>query len=171
MATAIHVSLAEYLNTEYEPDCEFVDGVIEERHLGKGKHSETQTLLTMLLGPEVKTQGFKVRVEQRIQLSSSKIRIPDVCVIPSDDRDEVVQSPPALWVEILSPEDRWGRVQAKIDDCLRFGVGALWIIDPYSRQAWSATQTQAMAEVLDRTLRTEHPRLEIQLEEVLPEEW
>src|SRR3954449_3150878 len=133
MATATHVSLAEYLSTEYEPDCEYLDGVVEERHVGKGKHSETQTLLTLLLGPRVKAQNFKVRVEQRVQLSSSKIRIPDLCVIPSDNKDEVIQSPPALWIEILSPEDRWGRVQAKIEDCLRFGVRTLWIIDPYSR--------------------------------------
>src|SRR5947209_18114738 len=170
MAAAIHVSLAEYLSTEYEPDCEYVDGVVEERNVGKGKHSETQTLVTMLLGARVKIQGFKVRVEQRVQLSNSKIRIPDVCVIPYDDKDEVIQSPPALWVEILSPEDRWGRVQAKIDDCLRFGVGTLWIIDPYSRQAWSATRTQAITEVSDGKLRAEHPDVEILLEEILPEE-
>jgi len=170
MATATHVSLADYVNTEYEPDCEYLDGAVEERNVGEGKHSETQTLLVMLLGPRVKNQGFKVRVEQRIQLSNSKIRIPDVCVLPLDDKDEVVQSPPVLWIEVLSPEDRWGRVQAKIDDCLQFGVGTLWIVDPYSRQAWSATQTQAMAEVRDGKLRAEHPYLEILLDEILPEE-
>ena len=137
--------------------------------MGKGKHSETQTLLTILLGPKAKSQGFKVRVEQRVQLSPSKVRIPDVCVIGSDDTDEVVQSPPALWVEILSPEDRWSRVQAKIDDCLGFGLAALWIIDPYSRQAWSATQTQAMAEVLDGRLRAKSPELDIPLQDILPE--
>ena len=170
MATAAHVSLAEYLSTEYEPDCEYLDGVVEERNLGKGKHSETQTLLTMLLGQRLRAKVFKMRVEQRVQLSSSKIRIPDICVILADNKDEVIQSPPALWIEILSPEDRWARVQAKIDDCLGFGVGTLWIIDPYSRQAWSATQTQAMAEVLDGKLNSHHPLLEISLEEILPEE-
>src|SRR5947209_1584226 len=164
MATAVNVSLAEYLSTDYEPDCEYLDGVVEERNAGKGKHSETQTLLSILLGPKVNSQGFRVRVEQRVQLSASKIRIADVCVIGSGITDEVIQSPPAVWVEILSPEDRWSRVQTKINDCLRFGVAALWIIDPYSRQAWSATQTQAMTEVLDGRLQAESPQLEIQLE-------
>jgi hypothetical protein len=37
MATATHVSLTEYLNTEYEPDCEYLDGVVEERNVGKRK--------------------------------------------------------------------------------------------------------------------------------------
>jgi hypothetical protein len=31
MATAIHLSLAEHLNTVYEPDCEYLDGMVEER--------------------------------------------------------------------------------------------------------------------------------------------
>jgi Uma2 family endonuclease len=170
MATAIHVSLAEYLNKEYEPDCEYLDGVVEERNVGKRKHSKTQTLLAARLQHEVERGEFDVLVEQRVQLSSSKIRIPDVCVILANNKDEVLQSPPALWIEILSPEDRWGRVQAKIDDCLRFGVSTLWIVDPYSRQAWSATQTQAIAEVLDGKLKSEHPTVEISLEEILPEE-
>jgi hypothetical protein len=43
-------------------------------------------------------------------------------------------------------------------------------VDPYSRQAWSATQTQAIAEVLDGKLKSEHPSIEISLEEILPEE-
>jgi hypothetical protein len=32
MATATRVTLEEYLNTEYEPHCEYVDGVLEERN-------------------------------------------------------------------------------------------------------------------------------------------
>ncbi len=82
----------------------------------------------------------------------------------------MIKNPPALWIEILSPEDRWSRVQAKIDDCLRFGVSTLWIIDPYSRQAWSATQTQAIAEIFDGKLSAGQPALEISLEEILPED-
>ncbi|MFL6415697.1 MAG: Uma2 family endonuclease [Bryobacteraceae bacterium] len=170
MATATHVSLAEYLGTEYEPDCEYLDGAVEERNVGKRKHSKTQALLAARLQREIETGSFDVLVEQRVQLSSSKIRIPDICVIAAENKDEVIQNPPALWIEILSPEDRWGRVQAKIDDCLRFGVEALWIIDPYSRQAWSATPRQAMTEVLGGKLTSEHPHLEIPLEEILPQD-
>jgi Uma2 family endonuclease len=169
MATAIHVSLAEYLSTDYEPDCEYLDGVVEERNTGKRKHSKTQALLAAKLQREIESGEFDVLVEQRVQLSGSKIRIPDICVVASNDTDEVIQSPPALWVEILSPEDRWGRVQAKIDDCLGFGVAVLWIIDPYARQAWSATQTKAITEVLNGRLRAQDPQLDIALEEILPE--
>lgn len=170
MATAVHVSLAEYLSTEYEPDCEYLDGVVEERNVGKRKHSRTQALLAARLQGEIQASEFEVLIEQRVQIAPTRFRIPDICLVRTDNKDEVIQSPPLLWIEILSPEDRWGRVQAKIDDCLRFGVGTLWIIDPYSRQAWSATQTQAVAEATDGNLRAGQPRLEISLEEILPED-
>jgi Uma2 family endonuclease len=169
MATALHVSLDDYLSTDYEPDCEYLDGIVEERNVGKRKHSRTQAILAAKLQREIESGRFEVLVEQRVQLSPSKIRIPDVCVITSDNTDEVIQSPPAIWIEILSPEDRWTRVQAKIDDCRRFGVAHLWIIDPYSRQAWSATQTQAMTEMLDGRLHAQFPQLDIKLEDILPE--
>lgn len=167
MATAIHVSLDEYLSTDYEPDCEYLDGVVDERNVGKRKHGRTQAILAARLQCEIESGEFQVLVEQRVQLSPSKIRIPDVCVITSDNTDEVIQSPPALWVEILSPEDGWSLVQTKIDDCLGFGVAALWIIDPYTRQAWSGTQTQAITEVLDGRLRAQSLQLDIELEDIL----
>jgi hypothetical protein len=35
MALATRVSLEEYLSTDYEPDCDYVDGVLEERNVGR----------------------------------------------------------------------------------------------------------------------------------------
>ena len=45
MAAATLISLEEYLRTTYEPDCDFVDGVVEERNLGEWSHSTLQTVL------------------------------------------------------------------------------------------------------------------------------
>ena len=39
MATTTLVSLAEYLSTTYEPDVEYVHGVIEERQVGESRLS------------------------------------------------------------------------------------------------------------------------------------
>lgn len=41
--------------------------------------------------------------------------------------------PPRLAVEVLSPNDRLGRVNRKITDYLRSGVGLVWLIDPETR--------------------------------------
>jgi hypothetical protein len=45
MSTTTRVSLEEYLNSVYEPDCDYVDGVLEERNGGKQRHGETQSLI------------------------------------------------------------------------------------------------------------------------------
>jgi hypothetical protein len=47
------VSVEEYLSMEFEHDCEYVDGVIEERDLGEFEHSYVQGLLTTLLTTSV----------------------------------------------------------------------------------------------------------------------
>jgi hypothetical protein len=49
MSMAVHISLEEYLHTDYEPDCDYVDGVIEERNVGGRRHSRTLARLAVWL--------------------------------------------------------------------------------------------------------------------------
>ena len=44
------ISVEEYLHTVYEPDAEYVDGVIEKRPMGEDKHSEWQMTLPATSG-------------------------------------------------------------------------------------------------------------------------
>ena len=39
MPTGTLISVEQYLATSYRPDCDYVDGRIEERNLGKLDHS------------------------------------------------------------------------------------------------------------------------------------
>ncbi|HTU48227.1 MAG TPA: Uma2 family endonuclease [Bryobacteraceae bacterium] len=169
MATATRVSLEEYLNTSYEPDCDYVDGVLEERNVGKSRHSETQGLIIGLLLALRRQLGFRVKPEQRVQVSPTRVRVADVCLVPREDRDEVTQRPPLLWVEVLSPDDRMSRVQARLQDCLRMGVETIWIIDPYSNTAWTL-KPEGLTQAEDGVLRCADPALEVKLSDVLPEE-
>ena len=162
------ITLAEYMTTDYEPDCDFVDGFLEERNLGKRRHSDAQTRLIIWLGSKQKQQGFVVRTEQRVQVASRRVRIPDVCLVSAGDIDEVTQHPPLLWVEVLSPEDRWNRIQTRLSDALAFGVQTIWVIDPYSSEAWIVTPAQGTVRVEDGKLRCSDPALECELAEVLP---
>jgi Uma2 family endonuclease len=157
------------MDTEYEPDCDYVDGVLEERNVGKRKHAMTQNLLGARLLSESAKHGCDVLVEQRVQISRSRVRIPDVCLVSKDNDAEVTQQPPLLWVEVLSPDDRWNRIQPRLDDALRFGVGTIWIVDPYSKEAWIATAQHGTVPVADGQLRCAKPELEIPLNEVLPD--
>jgi len=44
-ATTAHVSVEEYLNTVYRPDCDYLDGEILERNLGEWDHNKLQMTL------------------------------------------------------------------------------------------------------------------------------
>ena len=126
MATAASpISLAEYLSTEYEPDCEYVDGVLEDRNVGKKKHSSTQRRLVLWLSANVDQRQYEALPEQRVRISPTQVRIADVCLVPTDDEDELTQYPPVLWVEILSPEDRWTRIERKLRDYRSVFAGGL----------------------------------------------
>ena len=168
MGTAVRVSLEEYLNTEYEPDCDYVDGVLEERNVGKRRHARMQTRLALWLGAREQQYGYQVVVEQRVKVAGTRVRIPDVCLLPASDEDEVTQGPPLLCIEVLSPEDRWSRVDARLKDYLAFGVQTIWVIDPYAKEAWVVTTETPRAKVQDGILRCGNPALELPLSDVLP---
>jgi hypothetical protein len=44
-ATQLPISVSEYLHTSYRPDCDYVDGVVEERNLGELDHAALQGAL------------------------------------------------------------------------------------------------------------------------------
>jgi Uma2 family endonuclease len=170
MSTAVHISLEEYLNTDYEPDCDYVDGALEERNVGKKSHSKVQMRLSAWLYSKTREHKHDVLPEQRIQVSASRVRIPDICLVDQRASGEVIQQPPALCVEILSPDDRWYRVQDRLTDFLSFGVPTIWIVDPSTKEAWIATPDAPVASVTDGKLRCADLKLEVELSEIWPEE-
>jgi len=134
-----HVTVEEYLLTSYEPDCDYVDGRIEERNAGEYDHGYLQALLTTLFTNNRKLWGVRTVIEVRTQVSKSRFRIPDLSVmLEIAPRDPIIKNPPLIAIEILSPEDRLNRLQVRVDDYLKFGVEHIWVIDPESRIAYTA---------------------------------
>jgi len=131
------VALAEYLNTSYEPDCEWVDGELKERPVGEGSHATVQTFFIKYLGSRERMWGIRVTQELRTQVAVRNFRVPDVIVLRrTDPFEEIVTVAPLLCIEVLSPEDRAGNLQEKIDDYLKMGVEAIWVINPRLRKAF-----------------------------------
>ena len=134
-ANAVLVPVEEYLTTDYSPDVDFVDGELQERNTGEEEHA---TIQKFFIGFLLLREGeWKIRVmqENRVQTSSTRYRIPDVCVVAEDAPfGGITRTPPLLCVEVLSPEDRMSRMQDKVDDYIRLGVRSVWIIDPYKRR-------------------------------------
>jgi len=160
------VPVEEYLRTTYDPDCDYVDGEVLERNLGERDHSKLQKKLILFFGNREKTWNIVVFPEQRVQVSPTRFRVPDICVYAGEEpQEQIFRTPPFICIEILSPEDRWERMQKKIDDYLRFGVRYVWVINPPDQRAWAYTK-DGSAEVRDGVLRTENPSLAVPLAEI-----
>ena len=162
MATTA-VTVQEYLSTPYDPDCDYVDGEVVERNLGEFDHARLQTAIAIYFGERRKEWGICVVVEQRVQVSPTRFRVPDVCVVLSEPKGQILREPPFICIEVLSPEDRVSRVNEKVADYLQFGVQYVWILDPQTRKGWRCTPG-AVVEVTE--LRTENPAMVVPLEEL-----
>jgi Uma2 family endonuclease len=166
MAPPTQISVEEYLSTSYRPDCDYVDGEVLERNVGERDHSWLQTLVAVYLVNRYKDQGIFSFTELRVQVKPKRFRIPDVCVTVGFPNEKILTKPPVLCIEILSPEDRMKRVQERIDDYLQMSVPMVWILDPDTKRAYTATTTDGLREVKSGVLRTENPVLELPLSEI-----
>ncbi len=138
MATAVHIPVSEYLATSYEPDCDYVDGEVEERNVGEQYHAFVQTAIAVIFYANRKAWGFRSLTELRLQVSATRYRVPDVCVIPaSEPIVPIPMKPPVVCIEVLSPEDRFQRVVKRVQDYRSMGVEHIWIIDPQTRECWT----------------------------------
>lgn len=136
MSTTL-VPLAHYLHETWQPDREYVDGEIVERNMGERDHAAWQAALLRALSGWRRKANIKVFAELRLQIAAGRFRVPDILVIYRDAVDEqIITHPPLLCVEILSPEDRIGRMEARIQEYLDFGTRAVWLIDPRMRTAY-----------------------------------
>jgi Uma2 family endonuclease len=140
MASATQIPLSEYLNTSYRPDCDYIDGEVKERTLGTRAHGFLQMILAAIFYANMDAWNIVVGPEIRTRVALTRVRIPDVCVMRnSDPADPVVQVAPLICIEVLSPEDSLRSQRERIEDYLRMGVEHIWLIDPISREAWTAT--------------------------------
>jgi Uma2 family endonuclease len=138
-ATSALVSLDEYLNTAYEPDRDFVDGVLLERNVGTQRHGLLQTFLILFFGPYIKSHRIALFTETRLRVdaASGRHRIPDVMIVEAPySKGKVVTDVPAIIVEIKSPDDTFDGIVDRCFDYERLGVGNIVVMDPDNKRAW-----------------------------------
>ncbi len=129
------VSLAEYLDAEYSPDREYVDGEILERNVGKRPHSRVQSNFDRFL--QNRYPNIYVWPEQCVRTSPTRIRIPDICVTLEDPESDTFEAAPLICVEILSPGDDMSRTIEKLEEYAAMGVTHTWLVDTRRRKAFS----------------------------------
>ena len=149
MATTL-VSVDEYLRTSYpDGDCEYVDGEIVERNVGEIDHASVQSRVAVYLLTHY--PQFWAAVAVRVQVQSSRIRVPDVTLVAGP-------RPAGRIVTAPAPE--------KIDDYLAFGIPYVWVVNPRTGRGYVHT-TEAAREAKDGILRTADPATELPLYELL----
>jgi len=165
MAKATLISADEYLHTDYQPDCDYVDGIFEERNLGGNPHSSLQGAFIMQLYRYRKSLNVRIYPEQRVQTQPTRFRVPDVCVTLGKSDEAIFRHPPFLCVEILSSEDQMSRVEKRLQEYLDMGVSYVWVVDPVRHHAWIYSTSGKFA-VTDGMLRTSNPEMEVDLSEL-----
>ena len=137
MATNSLISVEEYLHTSLSPDQDYVDGELQERNLGEFDHGALQDELLGIFRDHRAAWQVRAIPELRVQVSAQRFRVPDLTILRLDHpREQIIQTPPVLCVEILSPEDRFGRMDQKIANYFSMGVQAVWVIDPAAKAAY-----------------------------------
>ena len=142
MVTSTAVPVEEYLRTTYDPDMEYVNGQLVERHVGEYDHSRLQSLVSAELLARSRARRFRVFTEQRVRVSDEpRYRIPDVCIkaLPHEKTPVLVR--PDLVIEIVSPDDKPVEVLEKIGDYQAAGIPHIWVVDPYQRTLIEADQS------------------------------
>lgn len=169
MSTGALVSIEEYLSTSYRPDRDLVDGQLVERNVGEYDHSNLQGALITWFTNRRREWNIRVLPEQRVRVSSTRFRIPDVCIISRDQEIQpVFTKPPLVCIEVLSMNDTLRSMQNRIDDYLAFGVPNVWIVDPVARRAYVCSR-QGLREPEGGILRASGTPIEISLPELFRE--
>lgn len=169
MATAALIPVSEYLKQMYHPDCDYLDGELRERNVGEQPHSELQAIITRILGQHRREWNVRVLTEQRVQITPTRYRIPDICILSrSDPKDRIVSWAPLLCIEVLSEEDRMSAIQTKVEEFYSIGVRNVWVLDPWKRIAYYASP-KGFEKPEDGKLRIAGTPIEISLPEVFAE--
>lgn len=132
------VSEEEYLRTEYEIPCEFVDGVLLEKHVGRRKHAVLKDALLALLKSADGPYGVRTYSEVHLKVGPGRYRVPDLLVLPADHRrDEILSEPPLVTIEVISAGEPMSELSDKYRDHHAMGVPLVILADPYRKNVFT----------------------------------
>jgi Uma2 family endonuclease len=77
----IRKRLEYYLQTDFRPDRDYVDGEILERNVGEREHSFLQLKIAILISQHERDWDVAVSPEHRVQVTHDRFRVPDIVLI------------------------------------------------------------------------------------------
>jgi Uma2 family endonuclease len=126
--------------------CELVDGRIVPMSPTGSRHGSLEaSLAASLLAYARETGRGKVlsgEVGIYVRRNPDTVRAADVLFISNErwarrGSEGYLDVAPELVVEILSPDDRWSDVTAKLADYFAAGVEVVWVVDPSLRKVFA----------------------------------
>jgi Uma2 family endonuclease len=160
------VSVEEYLNTAYDPDVEFVDGLLVERNVGDWLHSLIQS--NVLFALRRKYPHLKVVAELRSSVTGTRYRLPDVSVLLAPPRTRYMSEAAFLVVEVLSESDVMSVVIEKLREYAVKGIPNIWLIDP-RLQLMSVYRRPTLDEIEGEVISTADGSVELSRSEIFAE--
>jgi len=157
------VSVEEYLNTHYDPDVEFVDGVLVERNVGDWLDSLVQS--NVLFALRRRYPHLKVVPELRSSVTSTRYRLPDVCVLLAAPQTRYLVDSAFLVIEVLSERDVMSAVIEKLKEYACKGVKNIWLVDPRLKLLYRYSPP-TLAEIESETISTLDGSVEVSREEI-----
>lgn len=132
-----------YLHSSYEPDAEYVDGIVEYRPAAEYDHASWHSAILEWFRQHAEEWNVRVRPSLRMQISPTRYRVPDVTVLDRNQPiEQIITHAPVAVFEILSPEDSMMRMTQKLAEYAAMGIPHIWVIDPGSRKAWRFRNNQ-----------------------------
>lgn len=135
------LTLEEFLaRPETKPYSEYIDGEVVRKAMPNRKHARLQKWLLLVLEQYLVMTGLgEIYPEFRCvfrQPGRRRALVPDLSYVARERiTDDLFQEgPPDLVVEVLSPEDRPGRVADKVRFYLENGVRLVWVVDGRRRE-------------------------------------
>lgn len=147
--------------------CELIEGRLVPMSPTSHRHALLENRLGRVLAnwAEPAESGLVLCGEAGIYIrrKPDTVRAADVLFI-SSERYQRVTSPsyldvaPELAVEILSPDDRWSEVTAKIADYFAAGVDRVWVVDGKLRKVF-AYRSPSEVRIFSHTEALEEPEI------------
>ena len=163
MAVETLIPVEEYLNTSYDPDMEYVDGVLVGRNMGDWLHSLIQS--NLIYAFRAKYRHVYVVPELRSKTRETRYRLPDISVLLQAPKTKYLLDAAFIAIEILSEDDRMSQMLERLEEYDHFGVPNIWLIDP-RLQKISTYANGVLTEVRSDIVATADPRLEITRAEI-----
>jgi Uma2 family endonuclease len=136
------MSVEEYLDLVFDdrPEPDYVHGEVVERALPTPVHSHIQTLLTQFFLPLLTRARLILLSELRVMIEDRLFRVVDYAVyLDSRPEGRYATSPAYIVIEIVSPDDRYGRLTHRLEDYRRWGVSHVWLVDPQLKRLYEYT--------------------------------